>query len=109
VRHHRRAWTSWARLAIPLGLALSAPARASDSDEDVPAPTKRAVEILDRVDWESHSNDDKSDLFARFGFDRQQGLAYRRTIEVAGRPVEWGVYGPVQRRTSFGLGFKIKF
>ncbi len=105
MRHHRRTWTSWARLGVPLTLALGAPAAANEPVEEPPT-TKRAAEILDHMDW---SPEEKGHLLARFGIDKRQGVAYRRTIQVGGRSIELGIYGPVQRRQSFGLGFKIKF
>jgi hypothetical protein len=106
---HRRAWTSWTRLGIPLGLVLwAAPALAADPDEDAAPKTKRAVEILDHVDWERPSDDGKFDL-SRFRIDTKRGLTYRRSAKLGNRPIELRVYGPVQRHTTFGLGFKIKF
>jgi hypothetical protein len=105
---HRRRWTSWTRLGIPLGLALcAAPALASDPDEDRPPTTKRAVEILDHIDWETPP--DHTFDFSRFRIDTKRGLTYRRSTKLGSRPIELRVYGPVQRRTTFGLGFKIKF
>ena len=107
MRHHRGAWKRWVGIGLPLTLALGAPAAASEPADDPPT-TKRAAEILDHMDWENEPQT-KADLFARFGIDRRQGLAYRRSAELGGRPIEWGLYGPVQRRTTFGLGFKVKF
>ena len=105
---HRRALASWTRIGIPLGLALwTAPALAADPDEDGAPTTKRAVEILDHIDWEAPP-EDAFDL-SRFRIDTKRGLTYRRSTKLGNRPIELRLYGPVQRRTTFGLGFKIKF
>lgn len=107
---HQRGWTSWARLGIPLGLALSAapaPGHAAELEEDAGPPTKRAVEILDHIDWENPP-EEKFDL-SRFRIDTKRGLTYRRSGKLGDRPIELRVYGPVQPHTAFGIGFKIKF
>ncbi len=92
-------------LGVPLTLALGAPAAASDPVDETPT-TKRAAQILDHMDW---APEEKSGLRTWLGIDKRQGLSYRRTIQLGGRSIEWGVYGPVQRRKTFGLGFKIRF
>ena len=93
-------------------LALTAfPAAAQDEPASDESRQHRARQILDRLDEagvrdvrESESSNWRSNFAIK-----KKGLEYRHPITMGERDMIFSVHGPMIKKKTFGLGFKIRF
>ena len=106
MRRARRWPGSRAALGLSIALGSAAPAGA-DEPRSAP-PAEGRVEILAHVDGIAPEPRVWS-LLSPLRISRDHGLSYRHSFVLGDRVVQLRLNGPVQRRQSLGLGFKIRF
>jgi hypothetical protein len=106
VRHTRKRPGSSAALGVAIAVLIVAPAGADEPRSA--SPVAHRVEIIAHVDGIAPAHR-KWSLLAPLRISRDHGLSYRHSFVLGDRVVQFRLNGPVQRRKSLGLGFKIRF
>jgi hypothetical protein len=100
---------STARSALLIGalaLVLGDAAAANEADRAAALETRKAREILSGTE---RSNSKRRWIPDHFQLDERAGLAYRRSLSLGTRRIDWAVQGPVVAGEAYGLGFELRF
>jgi hypothetical protein len=102
----QRTTTRGALLIGALALLLGDVAVANDADRTTAVETRTAREILSRAE--------RADAKRRWipdhvQLDEHAGLAYRRSLSLGTRRIDWAVQGPLVADEAYGLGFELRF
>jgi hypothetical protein len=96
---------------VAAALTLTAiPAAAQDEPIAEESRNQRARQILERLDEAGVRDVRESESNWRSNFALQKkGLEYRHALTVGERDMILSVYGPMTKKKTFGLGFRIRF
>jgi hypothetical protein len=110
VRHDSGALAYLAALALPVAVLLADTAHADDDDKRATHHSRHNIPIVLERQLRDRLHEELIERgLGDFRIDKRHGIRYRRSLTFAGRPIEVRLHGPVQRRKSFGLGFRVDF
>lgn len=93
-------------LTALLLVVLDAPAKANDAEEVEEPRLQRGSEIVLNIEKPSS---EESWFRSHFHIEKGRGIAYRRNLMTGDRAIELSLHAPLMKRTTFGLGFEIRF